>query len=711
MIDESAVKEVQEIADQYKNELGGCLFPSLISDAYFRDEIITVKRGLKVVGFLIHGSMKESEAVVRYTATHKSYVRQNIGTLLVDRLIQKAREANVAYIIAKVREDLPANKFWQKMGFAYTHFKLSKSKGDKQLYSYRLCLRNLFGEESPRFNPYLTAVLDTNQVISLLEKRNGRDLIEKLFKAFFENKIRLMIAEEFHTEAQRTERSESPLMTFVRTLEVVSITKDEKFGKDVEKLMGILFPGSTPGHRKYNQNISDCRHIIASAREKITYFITQDGTLLSKGMEALTKVGLNLQIVTPDIPLNILELRESFGFVEPSFIPYSCWKHISLNKIDNRLIPVVVDFFDEDIKQVIRSGIEYSNKSDPWWKTQILYLEKLPVCGYVLHNDVNNLQMMVYPFIFERQMHSHPFLAYLIQDLVFAAISRGTKRIDVYINSQNREVVEPALNFMGFLHTKNGASIKWSKFLVKRIVTPSNFSLLARDIIIPPLIEHEQFFFHNTPVESTAKLPPNIVDTSKVIELKGKEEARPFSISDLEHIFFPMLFRLQSRTAVLIPIKPLFANELIPGNQDPTLFNPEYGKLLRFDNVYFSGSNALNLVKAGTPIVFYCSATEKRVIATAKIIEAVIDSPDVVAKKYQNLGAFDLQEIRAIARRNTGRVMALRFHWTMPFKSPIPLKQLRQIYEKKGYSFVAPQGPTMMPFDVYMEILKITEVY
>jgi len=59
MIDETAVKEVQEIADQYKKELGGVLSPALIIDSFQRDKIITVKRGLKVVGFLIHGSMKE----------------------------------------------------------------------------------------------------------------------------------------------------------------------------------------------------------------------------------------------------------------------------------------------------------------------------------------------------------------------------------------------------------------------------------------------------------------------------------------------------------------------------------------------------------------------------------------------------------------------------------------------------------------------------
>ncbi|PIW86983.1 MAG: hypothetical protein COZ94_07535 [Nitrospirae bacterium CG_4_8_14_3_um_filter_41_47] len=711
MIDETAVKEVQEIADQYKKELGGVLSPALIIDSFQRDKIITVKRGLKVVGFLIHGSMKESAVVVSYTATHKSFERQNIGTLLVDRLIQKAREANVAYVVANVREDLPANKFWQKMGFAYTHCKRSSNKRGKQLYSYRLCLRNLFGEESPRFNPYLTAVLDTNQIISLLENRKGRNLIEKLFKAFFENKIRLMISDEFNVEAQRAERSESPLLTFVRTLEVVTTTKDEKFNRDVENLMGTLFPGSAQGQKKYNQNLSDCRHLVACAREKITYFITHDGTILSKGMDALNTIGLNLQIVTPDVPLNVLELRETFGFAEPSFIPYSCWKHVRLNKIDNRSIPIVVDFFDDNLKQVIRSGIEYSNKSDPWWKTQILYLEKLPICGYVLHNDTDNFRMTVYPVIFERQLHSQPFFAYLIQDLVFTAIYSGTREIDVHIISQSRELVEPVLNFMGFLQTKNSNLIKWRKFLVKRIVTPSNFLLIAKDVIMPPLLEHEKFFFHNRLNDSDVKLSADAVETSKVIELKGSGEGRLYSISDLEHIFFPMLFWLQSRTAVIIPIKPLFANELIPGKQDPTLFNPEYGKLLRFDNVYFSGSNALNLVKAGTPIVFYSSAPEKKAIATAKIIEATVDSPDVIARKYQNLGAFDIQEIKATARRNTGRVMAIRFHWTMPFKNLISLKQLRQIYERKGHRFVAPQCPMMMPFDIYLEILKITGVY
>jgi predicted transcriptional regulator len=340
----------------------------------------------------------------------------------------------------------------------------------------------------------------------------------------------------------------------------------------------------------------------------------------------------------------------------------------------------------------------------------MLFLEDLHICGYVLYNDADNFRMDVYPIIFERQFYNQPFIAYLIQDLVFAAICDGTREIYVYISSQSKEFVEPVLNFMGFLQAKDGAT-KWHKRLVKKIVTFSNFSMISRDIIMPSLSEHQKIFSGNKPSDSKASLPTDAVETSKVVEFSYGDESRQYSVSDLEHIFYPMLFRLQSRSAVLIPIKPIYANELIPGKQEPFLFNPEYGKLLRFDNVYFSGSNALNLVKEGSPIVFYSSSPERKAIATAKIIEATVDTPDVIDRKYQNLGSFNLQEIKAIARRGTGRVMAIRFHWTMPFKNLIPLPQLRQIYKKKGCKFTAPQGPMMMPFDVYWEILKITGVF
>lgn len=126
MIDEASIKEIQEIADQHIVEFGGLLPPSLIIDAFSRDEIISVKRDFRIVGFLIHGSMKASETVIRYTAVHKHYKSQNIGSFLIDKLIQKAREKNVGYIIASVREGLSANKFWQKMGFAFTHTKPSR---------------------------------------------------------------------------------------------------------------------------------------------------------------------------------------------------------------------------------------------------------------------------------------------------------------------------------------------------------------------------------------------------------------------------------------------------------------------------------------------------------------------------------------------------------------------------------------------------------
>ncbi len=296
---------------------------------------------------------------------------------------------------------------------------------------------------------------------------------------------------------------------------------------------------------------------------------------------------------------------------------------------------------------------------------------------------------------------------YLIQSMVFAAIGDAIEKIDVYVADQLRDMIEPILNFMGFLKTKDGSSVIWSKFLLKQIVTPAKFGILANRKVIPALLEHEKLFCRRKLLsDGDVTLPDNGDENSSVLELKGGDEHTTYSLSDIEHIFFPLLFQLRGRSALLIPIKPLFANELIPAKQTPTLFEPECGKLLRFDNVYFSGSNALKMAKPGTPIVFYCSSPEKKAIATAKVIEAIIDTPDTVARRYQNLGAFNIKEIETVARRNTGKVMAIRFHWTMAFNHPVSLDQLKQIYRRKSRNFIAPQGPAMMPFDVYLEILK-----
>ena len=149
-------------------------------------------------------------------------------------------------------------------------------------------------------------------------------------------------------------------------------------------LMGILFPDSMPSHRKYDQNVSDCRHLVTCAREKITYFVTHDKALLLKGVDALNKIGLNIQIVSPEIPIKVLDVRETSGFKEAYFLPYGSWKYLRLDKIDNKFIPQVVNSFDHSLHQIISSGIEYSNRSDPRWKTQLLYLREMAVCGLLL---------------------------------------------------------------------------------------------------------------------------------------------------------------------------------------------------------------------------------------------------------------------------------------------------------------------------------------
>ncbi|CDR12710.1 hypothetical protein GCM10022420_014530 [Streptomyces iranensis] len=74
-----------------------------------------------------------------------------------------------------------------------------------------------------------------------------------------------------------------------------------------------------------------------------------------------------------------------------------------------------------------------------------------------------------------------------------------------------------------------------------------------------------------------------------------------------------------------------------------------------------------------------------RAFACSRLDEVLVNEADALYDRFRHLGVFDRAQVRNIALRHEGRVMALRFSDTQLLSRPVPLARLRHLAEAQGH--------------------------
>ncbi|MFK0288882.1 GNAT family N-acetyltransferase [Streptomyces sp. NPDC090442] len=158
----------------------------------------------------------------------------------------------------------------------------------------------------------------------------------------------------------------------------------------------------------------------------------------------------------------------------------------------------------------------------------------------------------------------------------------------------------------------------------------------------------------------------------------------------VERAWWPAKIMDSLMPSFMVPIEPRWSAELF--NVPATLL-PRPNELgISREHVYYRSSGhrgesvparLLWYVSKGSP-----HEEGQMVVGCSRLDEVVIDEPDALHSKFEHLGVYGREQVRAIAREDgSGRAMALRFSDTEIFPRPVSLRRLKSLAKSLGLQF------------------------
>lgn len=166
----------------------------------------------------------------------------------------------------------------------------------------------------------------------------------------------------------------------------------------------------------------------------------------------------------------------------------------------------------------------------------------------------------------------------------------------------------------------------------------------------------------------------------------------------------------------LVAIQPVFAEKHFDSRlAEQTLLHRELGRGLSREHVYYRAPNPGSFITAPARILWYVSGgrpghPDGELRAVSHLAEVVIDSPTVLCRRFERLGAWTYEQVCEAADRK-GHVMALRIVDTELFDDPLDLEALRSACSEIGTTFRPPFSPIKVDESVFELLYHRSSAY
>jgi ribosomal protein S18 acetylase RimI-like enzyme len=157
--------------------------------------------------------------------------------------------------------------------------------------------------------------------------------------------------------------------------------------------------------------------------------------------------------------------------------------------------------------------------------------------------------------------------------------------------------------------------------------------------------------------------------------------------SEFERILWPAKVLHPDVPTYIVPIRGVFADDLL-GHVDTLLARPGDLGLSR-EHVYYK-SGQYKPVAPGR-ILWYSSKRDQQVVATSRLVESVLGSPEVLHREFANIGILTLAQVREARGKRAGTVVALRFADTEIFSRQLSLARVQEL--SNGAAKLTVQSP------------------
>lgn len=686
---------VQAEVDGHKKNFG-FVRPSIYANLCAKGTLWILLDNGKYAGHLMFSAaFTKSQITVEQTYILSAHRKKNYGKKLIDKLKKWGEEHNIIHIKAKVASDLDvANKFYKNMGFeAVRQIDGGITTGRK--INVRSCILNtpsLFSlmEKTDNLAPFSTAtpvntdykyVLDMNVIIDFIQQRDGKEYAETILKRAMQGDFKVSVTAEAKTEALRAlpfvPEGQLPLLNFIKLLPELPTSSDKdikKLSSDIEK---IVFGTINKDAKSAPNKISDVKHIVHTILNGRTGFITNDKEIL-KSAAALYD-NYKLEVFAPDEFL-LTEVEANSNSITLN----SDGMKFTIESVSERDAEKLNSLFKKlgvahnEINMTQYNGLLATvNNDNPvvaiWSKP---HKKNESISAYILYTDgFNNTS------VFD----------HILESIFRSAHNEGAPLLAIHTKTTDK-IIANILKKRGFSFEICGDFIKHTRFMSDKIISSKNWANFCK------------IFKKHTKRELNRTLPP--YDKLYTNGIMIGSECEFINFFDFETCLSPTLIVPKGRKAVVIPILPVFVNELM-ANNSPQI-QMDFGKqpaFLKIEKAYFKKPGAGCKIQKGNLIIFYASDSIGGAIGVARVTYSGEQTLKEIKFKFQQQGVLEDSKLNELSKN--GKVHTITFDNFIPFHKPVYLKELKKIGLGKN-NFITTSAATSEEF---LKVCILGEIY
>jgi len=684
----SFIGNVQAVADNNKTAFGFLPKSAYNASALQGKLWIAVEPKNKAyLGHLMIGG-KYPTLSIRQLYTNKDYRRRGVGKQLIHEIIKHGENHSYLSISARVASDLAANSFWEKQGFRLIR---QVTGGKTHARTINIRLRDL---DSPALFKYHheeysskhedlsysgkpfsitpSYVIDLNVLFDVIKKRPRKRAASQIIRAGFASHVRVFVTTEFTNELERhTQHNQyDPIIEIAKTLPTLPKVDFEHFNILLLELCSMIFPHKASFSELSDNDKSDLVHIATCIHHKMDGFVTSEKAILRAS--EIIRDTYKLDILSPqdfaESDLNdVMEDFELRAMVEEYEIQISNARESEREKIEKFLIRLGAT--ENQMRSVWEPGNIGSSRR------RICVSSDTVLIAVASWDSPTSLNTHTQLHLFVNE--SHP-AAIMVINHVLELVSRDIcsnqlRRTDLYIAPGQNHTKHVALK-RGFRQNYGAKDSSPLSALTK---------ISYRGTVNPPAwINFTKRFEELTGLTLPEKMPTykEFIHTGVTIKSKRFKKQINIKLFDLESLLSPALFICKGRSAIILPIRKQYADQLLSNFRNQYEMFPSKEALLSVEKAYFKHTRNAKIFYKGLPIVFYVSGTgggPKAAMGLARITFTDILSIDEVLIKFSKQGVLSQEEISGFMDSNR-RIQAITFDNFSMFHKSIKFQDLKK---------------------------------
>ena len=507
-------------------------------------------------------------------------------------------------------------------------------------------------------------------------------------------RVNLRVTEQAYSEVSRAGDSErrQERIRRLRTFGRLEVPPHQRLAleKRAEALVRELFPNALSGSRTNDHNRRDCLQLATHEMVGRDLFVTRDAKLRRR---VASTSSIQIEVVSPEellvrvtddraqdrlasvlaisvrdaeLDADEASIREVLAPLADDYPSFGEWLNGALTKAESGRVRLRVGLVGDRVGAVALS----TAKDERVIKLSAFYVadwaRAVGLGQHLLWSEIRSWALSSIEKAYVTVSSRHGYLVEFFQTFGFLVEGVSARRYqdDTAEIVLAKHLVREAVADDGLDAFASSTASRVFGAPASMKANPATWALLPRS-------SHPRFVWSGTGAATNLNAEEDSIVT------------RQWDLLTLETIFHPARFLLEGRKALVVPIRPAWAEAMLdfPAQQLTLALEPERSErlLLRSENAYYCHPTALETASPGTPILFLVTGG-RGIVGEARIIEAIVAEPEELFARFGGLGVYGIKQIRQHIRTTgprAGKALAMRFGLYVPFDTAVGRGQMR----------------------------------